>query len=219
MAIMLAVPKMPTIQIVCPDCNRTTKHVVAANVERNLGEEGREQSDENWWATEQLQVVRCAGCDTHSFRRYYTNAILAEYDDPIEELWPPRKAAERGPMINVDHLPPLLARIYRETVAALNGPQPILAAVGIRAIVEAVCKHKRAKGHNLKQRIDSLVARGVLTRAQVNVLHKTRFLGNQAAHEAKPATAAVLDVAMQIAENMLTNVYLLKRLAKGMRTK
>jgi Domain of unknown function (DUF4145) len=111
-------------------------------------------------------------------------------------------------------LPKHLKQVYRETVTGLNNQQRILAAVGIRALLEGVCTHKKAKGKNLKERIDNLVTGGVVTKAQSRLLHKTRFLGNKAAHETAAADDNVLEAAMQVGEHMLTSVYIIRRVGR-----
>lgn len=92
---------------------------------------------------------------------------------------------------------------------------PVLAGVGIRALVESVCNEKKASGSNLAQRIDSLVPLGILTRDAAKTLHSLRILGNRAAHEVKPHSIAKLRIALDIAENLLTNVYVIPHQAKS----
>jgi hypothetical protein len=72
-------------------------------------------------------------------------------------------------------------------------------------------------GRNLKLHIDHLVVRGLLTKSQASVMHMRRFLGHKAAHETSPADEKVLKASMQIAEHMLTSVYLLPTLARDMK--
>jgi hypothetical protein len=139
----------------------------------------------------------------------------SDEDNPFAEtLWPPWQT-RRSRLSNYHRLPTRLARIYVETNAAIDGEQAVLAAVGIRAIVEAVCKHKRARGRNLKLRINDLVSRGILTKKQSRALHKARLLGNSAAHEVSAAEPEALEAAMSVGEHMLTSVYLISGIAKS----
>ena len=63
------------------------------------------------------------------------------------------------------------------------------------------------------QRVDLVFTTAV---SQAEVLSGlARFLGNKAAHETSPADERVLDASMQIAEHMLTSVYLLPKIAKA----
>lgn len=90
----------------------------------------------------------------------------------------------------------------------------ILAGIGIRALVESVCKHKRIKGKDLKQRIDGLAAAGLLGANEAKVLHRLRFPGNKAAHEMKEPTANELSAGLDIAEHLLVTVYVLSKKAR-----
>lgn len=54
----------------------------------------------------------------------------------------------------------------------------------------------------------------VLTKSGAEMLHRTRILGNTAAHEVKPHSEAVLSLAMDVVEHLLTNVYILPSAAE-----
>jgi hypothetical protein len=109
----------------------------------------------------------------------------------------------------MDTLPFIVMRIYQETHRAASEGNQILAGMGIRALIEAVCKEKSAPGDNLFQKIDGLVGLGVLTHDGADILHKLRLLGNEAAHEHKPPTDETIEAAIQIAEHLLQTVYVL----------
>jgi hypothetical protein len=109
-----------------------------------------------------------------------------------------------------------VGKIYKETHAALCSELPILAGIGIRAIIEAVCKDKKIKGRNLEEKIDALVAKGLTTPAGAKILHSLRFLGNDAAHEVKAHSTEELASALSVAEHLLQSVYILPGIAKAL---
>ena len=111
-------------------------------------------------------------------------------------------------------LPFPLPNIYKETHAALVNQQPVLAGIGIRALVEAVCNDQAAQGKNLEQKIDGLMNMGLLTKDQAEFLHGLRILGNEAAHEVKPHKEDTLGAAMDVVEHLLKTVYILPVQAK-----
>jgi hypothetical protein len=129
------------------------------------------------------------------------------------ELYPPRLAG-RKEIRGILELPDRVRRVYRETRKALIEDLPVLAGVGIRAIVEAVCTDKDAKARNLQMQIDELVKMGVLTTDGAKVLHSTRLMGNKAAHEVKAHTLEELSIAMDVIEHLLTGVYVMPVKAK-----
>src|SRR5665213_4287430 len=78
----------------------------------------------------------------------------------------------------------------------MNNDQPVLTGIGLRALVETICKDKKASGGNLVEKIGSLVSLGVLTADGATILHRIRTLGNDAAHEVKPHTAEQLGICL-----------------------
>jgi len=103
----------------------------------------------------------------------------------------------RQPFRHVRELPEKIRRVYDETFMALSYGLRVLAGAGIRTLVEGVCKDIHDASGTLEQRIDGLVALDVLTRPGAEVLHRTRFLGNRAAHEVEPATLEQLNAALE----------------------
>jgi hypothetical protein len=91
----------------------------------------------------------------------------------------------------------------------MSNNQPVLAGIGIRALVEAVCAEEKANGRTLEKRIDDLAAKNVLTVTAAATLHRTRVFGNAAAHEVAPPNDEQLEAAMEVAEQLLMNIYIL----------
>ena len=65
---------------------------------------------------------------------------------------------------------------------------------------------------------DSFIYYGVLSKAQADILHTHRFLGNIAAHEITAAKPRELVAALEIAENILRTIYVLPELSKQIKT-
>lgn len=204
------------IQLPCLRCDTKTYHKVLKSVDEV------DQSDwEMHW--EHHQIVSCLGCRAVSFRKEWgTDNVIGEDDegDPVyesnEELYPSRVSGRK--QINyVYELPNGIRQVYDETHKAVCGKQPILAGIGIRTIVETVCKDKEANGNYLQAKIDGLVELGVLTTEGAEILHQTRLYGNDSAHGAVPISERNLGLLMDIAENLLINVYILPKRAVVLR--
>ena len=207
-----------TRKIVCGHCNVKTNHKVHASVEFFWDE-----TDIAVQGYDLYEIVSCLGCDTLSFRLASTNSEDVEIDEKgnysypeIEEIYPSRLIG-RPPLKEQYSLPEKIRVIYKETHAALSSKLKILAGVGIRALVESICSEEKAVGSNLKERIDDLVKKNVLTPKNAETLHKTRFLGNRSAHEVESATDSELEVAFDILENLLETVYIIPQKAKGLK--
>ena len=67
---------------------------------------------------------------------------------------------------------------------------------------------------NLETRIDALRDQNILTPEGARILHKTRFLGNRAAHEIERPNDQTLNAAMEVVEHTLKSVYILPKIAK-----
>lgn len=201
------------VDVPCSECKRPTKHKVLASVDI---------SGEDWYQGSSVQynvhhqIVQCQGCETVTFRIASSNS---EDFEPIDHegnygyveslvLYPSRNEG-RIPIKDSHILPQNVQRIYDETIKAMNNEQPVLAGIGIRALVETICKDKQAVGTNLEQKVDALVKIGVLTTDGATILHQIRTLGNVAAHEVKPHKFNQLSLALDVCEHLLQGVYLL----------
>jgi hypothetical protein len=204
------------IDVPCTECKRSTKHKVLASADLDV---------EEWYGNNSLQydghhqIIQCQGCETTSFRIVSTNSEDYEpVDDHFvcvesETLYPSRNEG-RTPIKDTHLLPPNVQRIYDETIKAMNNDQPVLAGIGIRALVETICKDKQATGQNLFDKINDLIKIGVLTADGAAILHQIRTLGNDAAHEVKPHKAEQLLLALDVCEHLLQGCYLLPYYAK-----
>lgn len=180
------------------------------------GEEHDGDFDFYW--NSHYQIIECQGCKTISFRKSSSNSEdyepvgQNEYESVVyEEIYPSRIEGRKGLDDELIYLPSKVQRIYTETLQALNSKSPILAGIGLRALVETVCEEKNANGTNLLKKIDDLTNQNVLTPVGAQILHKIRTLGNAAAHEVKPHSEKQLGLAMDVIEHLLTDVYILPK--------
>jgi hypothetical protein len=99
----------------------------------------------------------------------------------------------------------------------LNSNAPTLTAIGLRALVEAICIDQTCLGRNLQDKIDALVTTGALSKSQADFLHIHRFLGNEAAHEITPPPLDELAASLDILESLLKTIYELPVIAAQVR--
>src|SRR5216683_5452923 len=118
----------------CGRCKCKTKHVVLFN-------ETRTYHDDRWdySSSDNYQIIECAGCESISFRHSSINS-----EDSDEEGQPfatvdlyPSPDVREPIKINV-HLPFKVGNVYMESLVAMNNSAPILAAIGLRAVVEGI---------------------------------------------------------------------------------
>ena len=201
----------------CPKCSRTTghdilyKHTVLTEIK---------EIDAVAWDT--FEIVRCRGCHDVHFRHVeqFTEDIDPETGDLIDRITVyPEPRSGRFPMAEVDRLPMKIKRVYLECLKALNSSANILCAIGLRAVIEAICMEQEVKGKNLQDRIEELVRTGLVAKKQAEFLHLHRFLGNTAAHDIEPPEDEGLAAALDSIEIMLKTVYVLPALAEIIKKK
>ena len=145
------------IKIICLKCRVQTNHDIL-HVERMQIEEFID--DISWGNVfKNYQIIQCCGCESMSFRLESGDGGFDDDGEPSihEEVFPPRQ--KNRDKIKMKGLPPTVRQTYEETVSALDHSLPVLAGMGLRALVEAVCKEKKADGKSLFKQIDSLVDR------------------------------------------------------------
>lgn len=184
-----------------------------------------EEVDQPWMHEKDTwQVVRCLGCHTISFRHRND-----DYDDVEEDssgkvkhaininVYPGVISNHRG-LSATYYLPPLIRKVYNQTIKALSEKAYVLASIGLRATIEAVCNQLELSGTNLEKRIDQLCKAGHVSNGDKRRLHAIRFLGNDAAHEIKEPRAGDLRIALEIVEHLLNTVFILERRAQSLET-
>lgn len=214
--IILDETKDKTREVVCDRCDNTTNHTVCSSVTFYWDNDGIDGYDIH-------EIIRCLGCDSISFRISSSNSDDYDVDEEQKFVYHetvqiyPRRMMGRSALADIYSLPEKVRAVYKETHAALCAELKILAGVGIRALVEAVCFEKQANGANLEKKIDDLVVKEVLTKQNAQILHQTRLLGNLVAHEAKILKDVELDLAFDIVENLLETVYIVPKKAERLK--
>lgn len=204
------------IRIHCGECNRHTNHEVIAKktVSSNPDYETYHYGVDHYFC-------KCAGCDSYAYATAsWEEADWNPHTGEMSYAWKtyPRAKGERHLIDDVQKLPKKVRFIYQEIIGAVNSQLPLLIAIGLRALIEAICKEQAVSGDNLEKRIDGLATNGVLSTAQAKILHGHRFLGNFAAHEIESAEPRELVAALEIAETMLRTIYVLPALSDEIKT-
>ena len=208
---------MKTVKALCAQCRKLTNHIVLQTHDTSGS---MEDGDIRWWDSH--QIIQCAGCDDISFRRIST---CTEDFDPYsgdltenETLYPERTRG-RTPMEGYEDFPHKTRRVYVETLKALSSGMPLLAAIGLRAVIESICLEQKTKSKTLAKGIDELAANGLLSQKQAEFLHNHRFMGNVAAHEIEAPKPEHLIAALEIAETLLKTIYILPEIAEQIKPK
>lgn len=204
------------VWVACGMCGKVTCHVSLTAVATS--DESLDADIRIW---EDYLTIQCGGCRTVSFcvesrcsENMYYDPRTGEEQLAVSHRVYPNRIAGRSELEHSHLLPHVTYRIYEETRAAISNDQLVLAGIGIRAILETICKERAAKGNNLKDQIDSLAETGVITKDGATILHGMRCMGNSAVHEAKAHSRDELIIALDVVEYSLKGVYILPKLAE-----
>lgn len=197
----------------CRSCDQETIHKIVRSAEY-VGEYVEGDFSVTGWT--EYQIIECQGCRSISFRQASRDTEGVDFDPrtgesfllELVETFPKRE--KRRPRTEGAHfLPEQLHEVYGETLSAMDHELPILAGIGIRAIVETMCKDRGATSGTLEKKIDELVDLQILTPAGADILHSLRIMGNEAAHEVTPHDLDTLGIAIKVVENALQAIYIL----------
>lgn len=202
----------PTVLTACGACDRDTKHSILFSVS---------ESEDEYRIDRDYQVVECCGCETKSFRKvvsFIEDAYRISEDD-----WDVPQDIHSFPSIlkghravpDIDRAPKLVRAIYRQSLDAIKNQSNVLAGIGLRATIEAICNERGVAGKNLEVRIDKLSKSGFISQNDADRLHAIRFMGNDAAHDIQSTEVEGLLVALRIVEHLVISVYILDKDADG----
>lgn len=200
---------MPIIDCYCPLCKHRTHHEV-------LGEGKNVSPDEDYYYGSYYRVVECCGCDTVSFDREVIEEGNVEYNqDGYEEIVPvhtsyPVKEYSIEPLVSWE-IPSLINCAYKESVDALNNESYLLASIGFRATIEALCLENGINSGNLADKIDTLRKKGIITDADCKRLHEVRFMGNDSAHQMEKPDRQHLMTVLDVINNILNSLYIIEK--------
>lgn len=193
----------------CPKCCQNTNHTSL------FKEETSSKSNEDFSWREDFEVIKCNGCDNIQYRTTYTDESMSRYDPDDYEVqyfdkkYYPKNLTGHKILKNAYIIPNKIRIVYIETLEAMKNNCYLLAAVGLRAIIEAICIEQNIVGRNLELKINNLSKNKLLTEKDSNRLHTIRFLGNDSVHEMDVPKEYKLNVALKIVENLISNLYLI----------
>ena len=205
------------LMVDCRLCKRRTRHEI-------LCQHAFETDPEEYHERDTWQIVRCLGCHSTGFRHRNDDfEQVRETSDGrvihevITNIYP-RFLRNHIGLRWINYVPDLIRNVYRQTLAAYGEKAFVLASIGLRATIEAVCNHLHISGNNLEKRIDQLFKAGYVSNADKKRLHAIRFLGNDAAHDVKEPKESELRVALEIVEHLLNSVFILERKSASLET-
>jgi hypothetical protein len=208
------------IQASCYQCRNETNHEVLYSCNGQydtLDENGDVEITEY----EEYCTIKCLGCENLSFlliskidgepgkeeayRAIYPHEYNPLFDDEFDNEYGFLSEKE------VNTLPPLVKKIYKEVEEAFSFDLPILSGIGLRTLLESICIERKIPGKNLKDKIDNLHKVGLIAN-DLPILHSLREIGNITVHQIKKPTQKTLDYSLEILMHILKSLYIIPKL-------
>ncbi|MCT4776387.1 MULTISPECIES: DUF4145 domain-containing protein [Exiguobacterium] len=224
-------------KVYCRTCKRKTNHGII----KSFTEQSVFPLDDFSW-TYSHYITQCLGCDTVAFVSEYEDETMMERnhfgeiqpiiqrevypEEPIHENTYLAKPHEAKPFTNA---PPLLKKFYLQIVSTFNQEFYILATVGLRMLIEGVCRDLNIKNgyildeqgikttkkeseelvrsKSLEGKINGLVEKTIILASQAEILHSVREMGNASAHELQEPSRKTVRLALEILEKIMEQIY------------
>lgn len=207
-----------SIKTFCLTCDsETNQKVLFSKIEKSKYDEEDKTIPETKYE-DNFMTVQCAGCNTLSFVKRTTITVTGEGDEEpfsFDEYYPGSDSDFN--FLNDDEyhmLPSMLRKVYIEIESAFFSDSEILAGLGLRTLVEAICMEQKVNGNNLQQKILHLKDKGLISTNEVPILDKLRLIGNVAAHQIKGLPLDILSYALDIVNHVLKSIYILPKINK-----
>ena len=108
-----------------------------------------------------------------------------------------------------------VSKLLREIYQAMQNDAPSLAAMGIRAVIEAIMIDKVGDQGTFKKNLSEFQAKGFISAFQLGILEAVLELGHASIHRKFIPDSEQLEVALDIMENLVHELYVLEHRAKA----
>lgn len=204
----------------CNNCIGSTNHFVI-HTETKRWTDGDEQHEIS--GGDEYALIRCAGCDT----------IHLKHESWFSEDWD-----EDGPIIKTVYYPPSIARrrpnwlgdpngpffwgeteiekLLAEIYSALQNDSRRLAAMGIRALLEAIMIEQVGDSGQIGANVDKFLAEGHVAKKHQDIF-RDRLIeaGHAAMHRKHVPSSADIDILLEITESIIASIYVHPHKAKS----
>lgn len=191
----------------CNYCLKETKHRLLHSVVQNFDDE------ENFvYGATEYQMLECLGCESVTFREVSTSSEDRDEEGNLSEsftYYPPRTERPEPSWINdLWRQNETLRDLLKEIYVAFHADARTLAAAGIRTLIDATMTAKVKDQGSFLQTLRQFEKAGFIAQRQVDVLKDTIDAGSASAHRAFTPRRSDLRILLDIAENLIENVFI-----------
>lgn len=158
------------------------------------------------------QIIQCDGCRIISFRLLSWFSEDFPDDQPKIKVYPEiQYDAEKETYLPEENIPTDICSVYKEILKAVSVKLYLLATIGIRTIIEAICKEQNVSKPKakLETQINDLQSHSLITKNGAEILHRLRLAGNAATHDNKSLGSEQVLAALKIIEHLFQGLYVI----------
>jgi len=191
---------MDKTRFYCNTCKNATWHEIVA--------EHQQSHHDFFWDADKLfhgQILKCSGCDSLSFRLYEHPFEFDTSGKVVEHIYPTRELEKRERKYFGILLPEGISKIYVQTNDAYDNELYLLAAIGLRTLIEAIVVKKLPPNEysaSIQSKIEALKKH--FSAEVINTLQEFRFMGNKATHELEEPDKLDIHRALNVVEDIMT---------------
>jgi len=207
----------------CPDCAYSTNQSVIHT--KKILSKLFNSTDKRSKTYEEYMIVQCLGCNTVSFvhrligKQFHDEENKRNY---LEQNYPEKEIMQDVDFLSLEEqrkLPSQLRKLYEEIEIAFEYEANLLAGIGLRMLIEAICLYQKIEGGNLKIKIERLHTNGIIAKNDIPILDRLREIGNVTAHEIKGFSNYKLKYALETVNHVLKSIYILPTFQKKLALK
>ncbi|MEQ9916421.1 DUF4145 domain-containing protein [Pectobacterium aroidearum] len=197
------------VSVDCHICERITNHKRLIEVKLSSTQHEDDLYDNSVTCYKNLKILQCQGCMEPSLKTETYDSENIDYNTSEPKIsvdyYPKRKQ-----LLQFEHtyrLPTALRDMYIETISAINSECLTIAGIGIRGLIETICKEEKIEGRNLEEKINNLFTEGKISGDSKVILHSLRILYNKSAHESFKPSIEQLNLSLDIIELLMKQIY------------
>ncbi|MCE5180556.1 MAG: DUF4145 domain-containing protein [Betaproteobacteria bacterium] len=200
----------------CNTCGGERTHLLLNKIMKSGEELVGDQYPISWGDT--YYVLECGGCESVRLLQesWFSEDTDFEGHINIHQTYYPSSIFRPLPrwFTSLDtewHI----TKLVKETYQALQNDAPSLAAMGVRAIIEAIMIDKVGDSGTFKGNLKAFQAKGYISSFQLENLEAALELGHASIHRGFIPKNHQIEVALDILENLVQGLYLLENKAKA----
>lgn len=204
-----------TKRIFCNTCKGETNHDIKSSHDQSYYEEyeNHGQMFLGYYEETEYSFLVCRGCDTATLEERWTNAAMRGYDgDNIYSFiyHPKRKNLGDRTAKHFNHIDKKLNETYREIITSFQEGLGVVTAMGVRALLEAICVIEGIDGKKawgLGEKIGKLKEVSSIPESIIDGLKGIKFIGDDAAHRLNIPEKNSLSLSIDLLESLMTHMY------------